>query len=95
MDSTGFTDQLRHDGYDDVSVAGFAPGHALDEHAHPYALRGLVTDGEFVIAVGGDEQSYRVGDVFELDRDRPHTERVGPDGVTFVIGRRHPADTGS
>jgi quercetin dioxygenase-like cupin family protein len=90
MDTSDFETELQTAGYE-TSVGGFAAGHDLEAHAHPYDLRALVLDGEFTIGVDGVERTYRSGDVFELDRGMTHVERVGPNGVQFLIGRRHPA----
>jgi hypothetical protein len=33
--------------------------------------------------------TYRPGDVLEVAADVPHTEHYGPNGYTFLLGRRH------
>jgi quercetin dioxygenase-like cupin family protein len=33
-------------------------------------------------------RAYRVGDVFNLPANKPHAERFGPNGVTYLVGRK-------
>ncbi len=88
MDPTKFEDALRRDGFDEISTAGFPAGHDLGSHAHPCALRALVLEGEFRISVDGKETACRPGEVFALPSGVHHTERTGPAGVRFLIGRK-------
>jgi quercetin dioxygenase-like cupin family protein len=88
MDKAAFEAELKRDGYDEVVVGQFPPGHDPGEHAHPYSVRALILDGEFTIAVNGQARTYRPGDVFALAAGCRHTERTGPAGVTFLAGRR-------
>lgn len=88
MDSAKFEDALERDGFDEIRTAGFPAGHDLGDHAHPYALRALVLEGEFRIAVAGKETVFRPGEVFALASGVHHAERTGPAGVRFLIGRK-------
>ena len=88
MDAAEFEAALKRDGFNEILTAGFPGGHQLGDHAHPYALRALVIEGEFHIAVDGVETGYRPSEVFALEKDVHHTERAGPAGVRFLIGRK-------
>jgi hypothetical protein len=33
----------------------------------------------------------RTGDVFTLEAHRPHTERYGPQGASYLVGRKRAA----
>ncbi len=87
MDTAKFEDALKRDGFNDISTIGFPAGHDLPDHAHPYALRALVLEGELRITVEGKEAAYRPGEVFALESGVHHTER-SPAGVRFLIGRK-------
>jgi quercetin dioxygenase-like cupin family protein len=63
MDRAAFEADLRRDGYDEVVVGQFPPGHKPGEHTHPYDVRALILEGEFTIAVAGDARAYRPGEV--------------------------------
>ena len=88
MDLAAFENALRRDGFQEILTAGFAAGHDLGDHAHPYALRGMVLEGEFRITVDGKETIYRPGEIFALESGVHHTERSGEEAVKFRIGRK-------
>jgi len=62
----------------------------LGDHDHPFDVRGLVTAGEFTVTIDGDSRRYGPGDQFAVVAGRVHSEVVGPEGVTFLVGRREP-----
>ncbi|MDU8914179.1 hypothetical protein [Aestuariicoccus sp. MJ-SS9] len=64
------------------------PFCVLDDHTHDAEILGLVTCGEISITVGDLARRYRPGDTFELRYGQVHREKVGPHGVSFVVGRR-------
>jgi len=39
----------------------------------------------------GVATTCRPGDVLEVELGREHSERYGPLGYTFLVGRRHPS----
>ena len=57
-------------------------------HTHPFEAKALILQGQLEISVDGGERLYRVGDVFHLAANAPHAERYGPDGVTYLVGRK-------
>jgi quercetin dioxygenase-like cupin family protein len=88
MDQATFKAGLKRDGYDEVALRQFPPGHDPGEHTHPYDVRALILEGEFTIAVDGQARTYRPGEMFSLAAGCRHTEHTGPAGVTFLAGRR-------
>jgi mannose-6-phosphate isomerase-like protein (cupin superfamily) len=91
MDRIAFEAELRRDGYDEIVDARLFPDHKPGDHSHPYDVRALILEGEFTIAVNGEPRTYRPGDIFALDAKRRHSEWTGPNGVTYLAGRRHGA----
>ena len=89
MDRQTFETRLREQGYAEVTLVE-RPAHvALDEHTHPFEAHALILEGEIEIScVGRPAETYRAGDVFHLASGVPHTERYGPAGVRYVVGRR-------
>ena len=63
-------------------------GYALDEHQHDFDARALIIAGQITLNVAGIATTYGVGDVFRLAAGTPHHESAGPDGVTYLSGRR-------
>ncbi|HYF60831.1 MAG TPA: cupin domain-containing protein [Burkholderiaceae bacterium] len=86
-----FTARLQREGYDEILTKTIEPDVSIDRHVHPYDVLALVLDGEATIDCGQGARTYRPGDVLEVARDVPHTERYGPRGYTFLLGRRHGA----
>lgn len=85
-----FEAHARAQDFDAVLVREWAPGTDTGLHTHPFAVQVQVARGEFALEVGGTTQHLRAGDTFALDAEVPHTERYGPEGATFWVGRRHP-----
>jgi hypothetical protein len=92
MDATTFAQELTRLGFDEVLTRNWPPNHFVDTHTHPFAVRALVTEGELVIGCDGRTCTYRAGDVFTLAAQEPHTEQYGPQGATYVVGRKYSAD---
>lgn len=91
MTPTDFEAQLRRDGFVELETKSLEPRPANTEHGHPFTIRGLVLDGEFIVTCGGTPRAYRPGEVFEVDDGVPHTEAIGPTGARILIGRKHRA----
>lgn len=89
MSQSAFEAGLRAAGYTEIATRSQPPGHATTPHAHEFAVRALVLEGEIAIVVDGQTTSYGPGAVFEMAQGREHAERVGPDGVTALAGKRY------
>lgn len=88
MDQEQFLLQLRAQGYEQVTTVTRAPHGFLDVHQHPFESRALILSGEISIRCNGHEVLYRPGDVFHLRHAEPHSERYGPAGVSYLVGRK-------
>jgi quercetin dioxygenase-like cupin family protein len=87
MDPEAFENALRHDGFTQIARRPQAPNHATSPHAHDFAVRALVLEGEISLTVDGQVTRYKTGDVFVMAAGREHAETVGPAGVTTLSGR--------
>jgi len=90
VDTASFSRRLRRDGYVEGEPKVLEAGMVTPEHDHPFDVCGLVLDGEIALAVEGVETRYRSGEVFTLAAGCAHAERIGAQGVRYIIGRRHP-----
>jgi quercetin dioxygenase-like cupin family protein len=90
VDTTQFTRELHELGFDEVLTRTWPANQFIDTHTHLFEVRALVLDGEFVLTCDGESRTLRVGDVFTLDPQRAHTERYGPNGATYLVGRKYP-----
>ncbi len=84
-----FEAKLAAEGYE-VGTKSMEPSSEMADHSHHFHVLGLVTAGDFHITVEGESRHFEVGDQFTMAADRVHSETVGPDGVSFVVGRRDP-----
>jgi quercetin dioxygenase-like cupin family protein len=91
MDAAEFERSLASDGFRDVDTRRIEPNRMTPEHEHPFDVRALVLSGDITLGVAGATHTYRAGDVFTMAATCRHTEAVGPDGVEYLVGRRHAA----
>ena len=91
VNNEDFESVLRRDGFDDVRRSQIPAGTVIAEHAHPFDVRALVLNGEITLTVEGVDYAYREGDIFVMPAGHPHAEIIGPDGVDYLVGRRHAA----
>ncbi|MCZ8252257.1 MAG: cupin [Hylemonella sp.] len=88
MDRARFEQELQSQGYEMSTVTRTADGR-LDVHTHPFEARALILAGEIRIRCEGEEEKlYRPGEVFHLAHGQPHSESYGPEGVSYLVGRR-------
>ena len=84
-----FEAEARAQGFDEVLERVWRPGTVLDTHAHPFAAKALVVQGEMWLDAGGGERHLFAGDTFALEAGDPHTERYGHEGATYWVARRN------
>lgn len=75
-------------GCDEVLERHWAPHTELPEHTHPFEACALVVRGEMWLACESGERHLLAGDSFQLAAGVLHTERYGPEGATYWVGRR-------
>ena len=83
-----FHDELKANGFDAALPLDRPVGYAMGEHQHPFDACALVTAGDITLVVDGVSTRYSAGDVFRLAAETPHHEAVGPQGVSYLSGRR-------
>ncbi|RKP51901.1 cupin domain-containing protein [Pararobbsia silviterrae] len=60
----------------------------MDEHSHPFEAKALILAGEIRLMTADGERVYHTGQIFHLRANERHTENYGPDGVTYLVGRK-------
>ncbi|WP_250473286.1 cupin domain-containing protein [Caballeronia sp. GAFFF1] len=83
-----FLAQLSAEGFHEVVTVTREPDVSLDLHAHPFEAKALIVEGEITLCVGGEARLYRAGDVFHLPANVEHSEQYGPQGVSYLVGRK-------
>lgn len=88
MNTQEFHDELKAKHFDAAVAIERAVGYAMDEHQHPFDACALITAGDLTLVVEGVSTCYRAGEVFRLPAGTPHLEAAGPQGVSYLSGRR-------
>lgn len=88
MNESEFEAQLKADGFQEIEKQTLAPRPGKGRHRHPFAIRGLVLSGTFLVTQTGDAVTYKPGQIFAVDDGELHDESVGPDGASVVVGRK-------
>ena len=88
MDREAFTESLTKDGFPEAVVVTREANIETDVHEHSFEAKALILEGELHIREGDEERAYKVGDVFHLPANKPHSERYGSSGVTYLVGRK-------
>lgn len=89
MSRNEFLQGLVQDGYAPAESKSLPIGYTAPDHTHPFDVRALITEGEMRLTVDGVETAYRPGEIFVMPAGRVHAEAVGPEGTTYLVGRRH------
>lgn len=91
IDTDAFRAELAQQGFTTVLTREWPANHVVDTHTHDFSVRALVVSGDFVLGCHGRSQHLKAGDVFTLDAHVPHTEHYGPNGATYLVGRKSAA----
>lgn len=73
---------------DEALVREWQPNAVVGTHSHPFDAEAIVVQGEMWLTEGDRTRHLRVGGTFRLSAGTPHSERYGPEGATFWVGRK-------
>ena len=65
----------------DVLFATYPAGSVIDEHQHATDNIGVITKGELVLFVGGEESRHGPGDWYHVPAETPHAARFDVDSA--------------
>ena len=88
MTAQEFNDELKANHFDDAVAIDRPIGYALGDHQHSFDACALITAGDITLVVDGVSTHYGAGDVFRLAAGTLHLEAAGPQGVSYLAGRR-------
>lgn len=88
MDATKFETGLKQDGYRDIETKTVPANLATKPHSHDFGVRALVLAGDITLTYDGQSRTFRVGEIFEMAAGCVHNEQYGPDGTTYLFGRK-------
>ena len=87
MDKAEFEAGLAADGFRGVYTS-VAPNKIVPNHCHDFDARVYVVGGEITLTRDNASVTYGEGQCFEVPCGAMHAERVGPNGVALLSGRR-------
>jgi quercetin dioxygenase-like cupin family protein len=88
MNATEFESSLKRAGFQDVETKKVAPNTSTHPHSHSFSVRALVLAGDITLTSEGQSRTFRAGEVFEMAAGCVHSEQYGPDGSTYLFGRK-------
>ena len=71
-----------------VAVVEIAANSDVARHTHPGPETNYILEGELTLRVDNKDTQYLPGDVFHLRANETHSERYGPEGVCYLVGRK-------
>jgi quercetin dioxygenase-like cupin family protein len=88
MNEVEFAAKLKADGYTEIETQNLQPRPAKGEHGHPFAIRGLVLAGTFIVTQDNQRTVCEPGQIFAVEQGHPHDESIGPEGARVLVGRK-------
>ena len=88
MERDDFIEMLAREGFQTTVLVERESGASLDDHAHAFEAKALILEGELTLRVDNKDTQYLPGDVFHLRANETHSERYGPEGVCYLVGRK-------
>ncbi len=88
MNEAQFMRLLQEQGYSEAQSVEFEPNSVLDEHTHDFSAFVLVHSGEITLVTEDGSVTYQPGETCKLAAGTLHSEHIGANGATLLIGRK-------
>ena len=88
MNLEAFIRMLNQNDFPEPVLVVQEQGGFLENHAHPFEVKALVTQGQIDIVIDGLKRTYLEGDVFHLLQSQEHAESYGHEGVQYLASRK-------
>ena len=88
MNRGEFVALLTREGFGEIVMVERDAHGFLDTHAHPFEAKALILDGEIRLRAEDADRVFTAGQIFHLAAGELHSERYGPDGVRYLVGRK-------
>jgi quercetin dioxygenase-like cupin family protein len=88
MERDDFIEMLAREGFQTTVLVEREADAFLEDHTHAFEAKALILEGELTLEVAGNATRYGIGDVFHLVKNEAHSERYGPEGVCYLVGRK-------
>jgi quercetin dioxygenase-like cupin family protein len=91
MDQTAFRAELERGGFNEIETRSIAPNVYNPPHSHAFEVRALMLTGELTLAWEDQQHTFVPGEIFVMAAGCEHTEWFGPEGASYLVGRKHRA----
>ena len=83
-----FRKQLESEGFSHTYVWQDGPNAHYPDHTHAGLTAHIILDGEMTLTMGGESNTYHVGDRCDVPAGAVHSARMGPRGCRDLVGER-------
>jgi len=88
LNESRFRKQLESEGFSHTYVWQDGPNAHYPDHTHAALTAHIVLDGEMTLIMGGESNTYRVGDRCDVPAGAVHSARIGPRGCRYLVGEK-------
>jgi quercetin dioxygenase-like cupin family protein len=88
MDTTEIESKWASEGYA-VERIRKPPHLSTQPHSHPFDARVFILAGDLTVTWQGQSRTFYPGEHFEMPAGCLHSQDNGPEGVVFLLGRKH------
>lgn len=67
-----------------ISYVDLKPHSVVELHSHPHEQMGILVKGEMTFTIGGETRLLKVGEMWRIPGNVPHTVKAGPDGAVAI-----------
>ncbi|MDH7555256.1 MAG: cupin domain-containing protein [Spirochaetota bacterium] len=68
-----------------LTLFAFGQGQSLSEHTAPYDAFVMVLDGEFIITIGGKDNTVKAGEAIIMPANVPHALVAANNAKMFLV----------
>jgi len=80
--------RLEAEGLSRTYVWQDGPRAFYPDHTHAGLTAHIILDGEMTLTMGGQSQTYRVGDRCDVPAGAVHSAQMGPRGCRYLVGEK-------
>ena len=88
MNIEEFKQSLANQGYGEATSVTYEPSMENEMHTHEFSGSLFVLEGEFTHVTEEGAVTHLPGETCQLDAGVLHSERTGPEGTTFLVGKK-------
>jgi mannose-6-phosphate isomerase-like protein (cupin superfamily) len=80
--------QLLAEGFAHTYVWQDGPHASYSDHTHAGLTAHIILDGELTLTMGGESQTFRVGDRCDVPAGAVHSAKMGLNGCRYLVGEK-------